>query len=102
MVTRTHSRDQVVDDLRFEDIAQRNPVEEPQQRLQSRLDQTWLVGLFQHLVTQVEDLSELCAHALLQCFRLGLRHLLGREIENLLRQELEDDHVVFAEREGCT
>jgi len=31
---------------------------------------------------------------------LGLGHLFRRVVEDLFREEFEDDHVVFAEREG--
>ena len=92
----THPVNQIVDNPRLKDITQRNPVQESQERLERRLDQTRLLRLFQHLVTQVEDFLEFGAHRLLERLGLGLSHLLLREIEDFFRKETEDDHVVFA------
>lgn len=98
-VKSTYSRDENINDLGLKDITERNPVQESQQCLQSRPDQARLVGLLQNLITQVENLSEFCAHSLFQGLCLCLRHLLGRKVEYFFRQETKNDHVVFAKGE---
>jgi len=96
----THPCNQVIDDVGLEDETERNPIEEPQQRLEGGLDQRSLLSLLQHLRTQLEDLRELSTHLVLEVLGLGLGHLFRRVVEDLFREEFEDDHVVFAEREG--
>ena len=44
----------------------------------------------------LEDQREVRVEALLELLRLGARHLVAREVEDLLREELQDDHVVLA------
>lgn len=73
----THPSNQMVNDLRLENIAERNPVQEAEQSLQSCLDETWLVGLFQYLIAEGEDVAELATHGLLEVLGLGLSHLVG-------------------------
>ena len=46
----------------------------------------------------LEDQREVRVEALLELLRLGARHLVAREVEDLLREELQDDHVVLAQR----
>lgn len=36
---------------------------------------------------------------ILQVFDFDLRHLFGREVEDLFREQLQDDHIVFTEGE---
>lgn len=87
-------------EVRLEDVAERDPVAEPEQRLQRRLDQTRLGGCVQNLLTELEDLRELITHCLLEISGLGRGHLLGRVVEHLLGQETQDNHVVFANRQA--
>ena len=48
-------------------------------------------------MTQLEYIRELGAHRIFEVLGLCLGHLSGREVEDLLAQELKDDHVVLAE-----
>ena len=89
------------DQLRLEDVAQRDPVEEPQQGLQGGADQGGVLRVVHHELAKLEHFAELRAHGVFQVFRLGLGHLAAREVEDLLAQEFEDDHVVLAERLVC-
>ena len=76
---------QHVDQGSLEDEPKGDPIQEPQEGLQGRLDQARLVGLFEHLAAQLENLGKFAAHLVLQVFSLGLSHLFGRIVEDLLR-----------------
>ncbi len=89
-----------VDDVRLEDVAQRDPVQKAQQRLQGRLDEARLIGRRQDLRAQLKDGRELGAHGRLEVLNLGCRHLVGRVVEDLLRQETKDGQVVLADGEA--
>lgn len=52
---KTYPCDEMINDRCFENVSEGNPVQKSQHRFQRRLDQTWLVGLLQHLDTQAED-----------------------------------------------
>ena len=56
------------------------------------------VNLFFTSQSSGTHLRELRAHRVLQVLGLGLGHLAGAEIEHLLAQQLEDHHVVLAQR----
>lgn len=86
MLNRTYPIQKKVDDGRLEDVAQRYPVEEPEQRLQSCPDERRLLCLLQDLRTEFEDFRELAAHLVLQIFDFRLSHLLRRVIEDLFRE----------------
>ena len=81
---RTHAGDEVVDDVGLEDVAERDPVEEAEERLERRLDQTRLLGLAEDLGAELKDLAKLAAHLIFERPRLGLRHLLGRVVKDFL------------------
>ena len=139
MKRETHAADEVVDHGRLKDVAERDPVQEAEHRLESHLDQRRLVRLFEHFDAERKDFGKLLAllakqgvlsqhsgkirtkpnvlrrrhhdvvsemsvrgaptHDLrLELLGLCRRHLLGRVLKDLLRQEPEDDHIVFADR----
>ena len=60
----------------------------------------WTCGLLRacgaRACSYLEDQREVGVEALLELLRLGARHLVAREVEDLLREELQDDHVVLA------
>lgn len=91
--------DEQVDDGGLEDESERYPVQEAQESVQGCLDKAGLLRLGKNLFAEVEDFGELSTHLVLEALRFGLRHLLGGEVEDLLGQQLEDNHVVFAEGE---
>ena len=95
------ARDEAVDDVRFKNKAQGDPVEEAEHGLEGRLDQRWLVGLFEHFGAQLEHLAEFATELVLEVARLGLGHLFGGEVKHFFGQEAQDGHVVFADREGA-
>ena len=97
---REEATPQRVDQRRLEDVAEGDPVAETQQRLQRRVDEAGLGGRVEDLGAELEDLGELGAHGRLQVPRLRRRHLLGRVVEHLLRQQSQDYHVVFADRKA--
>lgn len=57
----THPCDEVIDDGRLEDVAERDPVEEAQHGLERDLDERRLVGLFEHLDAERKDFGEFLA-----------------------------------------
>lgn len=92
------SRQKGVDDGGFEDVAQRDPVQETQEGFQGCLDQTWLVSGVEDLGAKLEDGGEFLGHGGLQVSSLDRSHLILREIKNLLGQQAQNCHVVFADR----
>ena len=71
------------DEFGFEDVAQRDPVQEAQQRLQRRHGQAGIVRIIHHVLAQLENGGKFVAHAIFQVFGFGLRHLPRREVEDL-------------------
>ena len=61
----------MVDDGRLKDVAERDPVEELEHRLERGLDETRLVRAFEHLDAEAEDLGELLA----LCIRVSVSNL---------------------------
>lgn len=98
-IEETHPRQELVNNTGLEDIPKRNPVQEPKHCLQRGPNQTGLLSFLQHLEAQREDFRELPTHLVFEVLGLGLSHLLRRVVKDLFRQELEDRHVVFAERD---
>jgi hypothetical protein len=60
----TYASDEVVDDVRLEDVAERDPVEEAEERFERRLDQARLLRLAEHFGAKLKDLAELAARVL--------------------------------------
>mmetsp|Transcript_48320 Transcript_48320/g.114984 ORF Transcript_48320/g.114984 Transcript_48320/m.114984 type:complete len:515 (+) Transcript_48320:2151-3695(+) len=87
-----------VDERRLKHIVQRHPEEEAEEALEGGLEGGGVLGVLHHELAQLVDQLELLGEALLEAFDLARRQLLQRELEHLLRQELEDLHVVAAER----
>ena len=94
---RTYAVQQNVNHRGLENESKGDPVQEAEQSLQRRLDQRGLLRLFQDLLAELEDLGELARHLVFQVFRLRLGHMLSREVEDLLGEQLQDNHVVLAE-----
>jgi hypothetical protein len=94
--TTTYSVEEDVDYSSLEDVSERDPVHESEKGLECGPDERCLLRLLKDFLTELEDFGELGAHLIFEVLRFRLRHLVGRIIENLLRQKLEDDHVVLA------
>ena len=90
-------RDEERDEGRFEDVAQRNPGQEALEGLEGHVEQVRLLALLEDEVAELEDLGELLVQPLLQGLGLGGRHLV-LHLEDLLAQQLQDLHVVLAQR----
>jgi len=93
----TYSSDQDVDNCGLKDITERDPVEESQKGLKRGLNKRRLRSLFKDFRAKLENLRKLSADLVLKLLNFDLRHLLGRVIEHLLREQAENNHVVFAE-----
>lgn len=93
-------RPQCLDQGRLKYVAERNPVAEPQQRLQGGLDEAGLTRRVENLLAEVEDLGEFGAHGGFEIARLGRRHLLGRVVKHLFGEETQNGHVVLAHRKA--
>lgn len=55
---RTYASDEMVDNGGFEDVTERNPVEETQHSFEGDLDERRLVGLLEHLDAKRENFCE--------------------------------------------
>ena len=75
--------DESGDEFGFEDVAERNPVQKPQQRLQRRHRQGGIVRVIHHVLAKLENGGKLVAHAVFQMLRLGLGHLTRRKVKHL-------------------
>lgn len=76
-----------IDNGGLENIAQWNPTEEAEKSLQGSVDQTWLGGGGEDLVTELENGGELSAHRGLKRLRLCGSHGICGKVEDLLGQE---------------
>lgn len=83
--------------MRLKDVAERNPVEETQKRLQRDEHERGLLRVVQDVLQELVDERKLLIEAILKLQDLGLRHLTAAKVEDLLREELEDLHVVLAD-----
>lgn len=83
----------------LEDVAQGNPVQEAQQGLEGRLDETGLVGGIEDFGAQLEDGGEFLGHGRLEVAGLDRGHLILGKVKDLLRQQAKDGHVVFTDRQ---
>ena len=91
-------QDQCLDELCFKDVAQRNPIEEFKKSLECGTDKRGVVAVVHNVLAEGEHVTELGAHGVLEVLGLGLGHLAAREVKHLLRQQLQDDHVVLTQR----
>jgi hypothetical protein len=96
LVVCTYSVQEHIDDVRLENVAQRDPIQEAKEALQSSFDERLLLRLLQHLRAEPEDVRKLATHGVLQLFRFRYGHLFCRKVEDFFRQDPENDHVVFA------
>mmetsp|Transcript_27650 Transcript_27650/g.70460 ORF Transcript_27650/g.70460 Transcript_27650/m.70460 type:complete len:1163 (-) Transcript_27650:210-3698(-) len=90
--------DERLDELSFKDVPERDPVEKLEQSLERADEQRGLRRVGHDVLAELEDERKVGVERLLQLLRLRRRHLVAREVEDLLGQELEDDHVVLAQR----
>ena len=72
-------------------------VNTPQKALESSLDSSDVLSILHHEFAELEDELKLLRKALLELIDLLRRELLERKLENFLRQELEDLHIVPAQ-----
>lgn len=86
-----------INDGRLENVPQRNPIQEAKQSLEGRLDETRLVGGVEDFGAQLENGGEFLGHGGLQVAGLDGGHLILRKVEDLLRQQAKDGHVVFTD-----
>lgn len=89
-----------VDDGSLENVTQRDPVQEAQERFESRFYQSWLVGGVEDFGAELENGREFLGHGGLEVPCLDRGHLVLREIEDFLGQQAQDCHVVLTDREA--
>jgi len=78
----TYSIQEHVDDVRLENVAQRDPIQEAKETLQGSFDERLLLRLLQDLRAQSENVRKLATHGVLQLFRFRNGHLFCRKVED--------------------
>lgn len=94
------SGEESVDDRGFENVSQRDPVQKSKKSFEGRFHQTRLVCSVKNLGAQLEDRRKFRGHGGLQIPCLGRSHLILRKIEDFLRQQTENCHVVLTDRKA--
>jgi len=78
-------------EFRLKYVAKRDPVKESQQCLECWSHKWSVLRVIHDKLTQLEDLGELAAHAVLQMFCLGLCHLATWEVKYFLAENKHKD-----------
>lgn len=58
----TYSQSEILDKVGLKDITERDPVEEPKQCVERRLDQTRLICLLKDLTAELKDFRKFATH----------------------------------------
>ncbi len=76
--------DERLDEARLEDVPERDPIEELEERLEGADEEGRLGRVGHDELAQLEDQREVVVERLLQLLRLRRGHLVAREVEDLL------------------
>ena len=83
-VIRPHLHCQCFDQIGFEDVADRNPVQKALQSLQSDIQQSRILRVCENVITQLVDERELPVKILLHRLSLLRRHVFASMLEDFL------------------
>ena len=86
-----------IDELGLKDEAEGDPGEESLEGLEGHPQEARPLAVLEDELAQLVDLGEFRVERFLHLFHLFGHHLIAGEVEDLLRQQLEDLHVVLAQ-----